>query len=116
MAINADIPIFRGEDVQLPITIVDEDDAPLDITAWSDLTFTIRRAYGEAELVKKTTADPAEMEITDAENGELVVTLTDDDTNELTALTHVYDLKRMDAGGEVVLLYGRVLVHAAATA
>lgn len=114
MAINTNIEIFRGNDIQLPITIIDDADDPVDISAWSDLAITIRRAYGERILVEKSTAGP-EMEITDPVNGLVTVILTDDDTNKLTAASHVYDVKRMDEGGEVTLLYGKITVHSVAT-
>ncbi len=99
---------FIGEDRTYEFTIYDGNSsgaAVVNITGFAfqwvllDSTRTV--------LVTKTVGSG--IMITDGSNGVLQVAIDDTDTDSLTAATtYYYELKRNDAGSEVVVAYGTV--------
>jgi len=102
MAIKTKISFFRGEDIILTVTVTDEN-----IAGWS-LSFSVAKGYGQTAAFTKTTAALGGIVRTDEANGEFEVTITDTDTDSLATGNYVWDVKRTDAGQEVVLAYGQL--------
>jgi hypothetical protein len=106
---------FRGEDKVLTITIDDGATPPvaLNITGWT-LAFTLRLTPESlTALLTKTTG--AGISLTDPLIGVLQVSIADTDTINLTPGKYAYDVKRMDAGAEAVLVYGTLTLLAEVT-
>ena len=101
MAIKTNISFFRGEDVTLAITVTDEL-----IAGWG-LAFSVAKGYGQIASFTKATGG-AGITITDGAAGEFEVTIADIDTDALATGNYVWDVKRTDAGQEVVLAYGQL--------
>lgn len=115
MSRKANCEIFRGEDKILSVT-VDDGETPavaVNITGWT-LSFTLRETTGSATaLLTKTTASG--ITITDPTAGVFQVSIEDVDTIALTPGKYAYDVKRMDAGAEAVLVYGTLTLLAEVT-
>lgn len=109
------ISIVRDQDLSLRFTM----DEVTSIASWA-VTFSVklRSATGTlgSALVTKTVGSG--VTLTDTTNGIITVTLADTDTSSLTlteALSagerYVWDLKRTDAGSEVVLARGDLVLE-----
>ena len=104
--ITADDKFFRGEDKVLKVTIDDGATPPVakDITTWT-LAFTLRRSAGAEEvLITKTSASG--ITITNGPGGLCQVAISDTDTASLVPGKYAYDVKRMTADAEAILVYG----------
>jgi hypothetical protein len=106
MSRKQNVSMFRGEDKVLSVTVDNGATPPVavNITGWT-LSFTLRLTAGDATaLVTKTTASG--ISLTAPLTGVLQVLLEDVDTVALSPGKYAYDVKRMDAGAEAVLVYG----------
>ena len=97
---------------RLTMTITDQDDATVDISA-VDLIFRIEDSTGDV-LVTKTSGDVAEIEKanpqTGATKGVCYVTLDEIDTDTLSG-RYLWELEGTDAGGTITLGYGAVYIR-----
>jgi hypothetical protein len=112
---------FIGEDVTLRVQVFKRDDStPEDLSGWTLITFTLKnKAADAAALFQKTVGsgiaivngDPTNYppEVTGA-SSVIEITITDTDTDGLTAGKKAYQCKRMDAGDETVVVLGTVEV------
>ena len=100
MATKTDISFFRGEDVTLAVTITGTI-----ITGWG-LSCSIGKGYGQTVAFTKTVGTG--IAITDGAGGKFEVSIADTDTDALSSGKYVWDIKRSDAGQEVVLCYGEL--------
>lgn len=75
----ADITIYQGNDVDLPITVRDPAGVAQDITGFS-ATFIIARHVDDTPAVSKATGGGG-IALTDPANGVLTVSLSDTDTD-----------------------------------
>ena len=111
--------VYIGQDVNFRFQVFKRDGTTVeDVSLFTLVTFTVRKNLGDADppVIEKTKAaaeitvkagDPANFpeEVAGA-NSVLEVTVTDVDTNLLSAGFYAYDIKRMDAGSEVPLTIG----------
>lgn len=97
-----DIYVEQGADWELIVTIYDNAGSPVDITG-ATAAMQIRDRPSGAIVAEPT------IEITDAENGEITLSLTATETAAISVMgatsrevaSYVYDLKVTHAGGEV---------------
>lgn len=112
MAHNYDLDASR--DYELNLTIVQEDGTtPLDLTGatirWALLG---RYSWSTTPLVQKTSADAAQIVITDAPAGEATVYINPADTVNLGGKACRYEVDVTDAlGNESTVLTGNVQVN-----
>lgn len=113
--------VYIGQDANFRFQIFKRDGTTIeDVSAFTDVTFTVRKALGDADppLIEKTksageitvkAADPTNFpeEVAGA-NSVLEVVVTDVDTNLLSPGFYAYDIKHMDAGSEVPLTIGTI--------
>lgn len=122
LAPDVPIELFTGTDRLLDVTVRTFDqtkvdgigDTVKDITGWA-LSFVLKRRKGDADvdaLLTKTTAGGG-VTIAGTFNADplvnsqrLTVAIADSDTDALTPGLAHYEVKRTDAGLEVVLVYG----------
>lgn len=117
MSVEAPIPIsdnfFIGEDRVLEFTVVDENDAAVDITSYA-LEWVLRRKRGSPSAdITKTTGSG--ITITDGPNGVCEVAIDDTDTLTLSPEQYFHTLRRTDDGLETVLSFGDLFLQQAAT-
>lgn len=90
-------PYFEGDAIDIELTVTDSAGDPLDL-AGTTLEFIVKRAAIDPDdeaVLTKTTADPAEIEVTDSLNGEATIYIQTDDTDG--ALTDPRSGRRADA-------------------
>lgn len=123
MAIRADISEaeewFTGEDRVLEFTVYKADNVtPQDISGW-DFSWFLKRGVSDpdvAAVLAKTNVgspSPAEIVIIDGPTGRVDVIIEADDTRELPAKRYHHELKRLDAGEELVESYGAAVLRRA---
>ena len=107
MAKEQNWTLHQGEDKVLRVVV-----ARTNITGWT-LAFAVAPAYGETASFTKTTTSG--IVLTDPTDGVFEVSITDTDTDSLPANDpedendyYVWDVKRSDAGEEVVLAWGKL--------
>lgn len=102
MAWNGEI--YQGNHKTLQLTITGTTD---DISGWT-IYFTVKRNESDPDseaLIAKSTADAAEIKVTDGPNQQAEIYLLPDDTRELAAGTYSYDVKVVtDAGNEYTVV------------
>lgn len=101
---------FTGEDKSLSCIIFQADgETRQDLTGWTGLSWLVKEDPDDEDedaLVTKTLGSG--ITVTDAVQGVVTVTVSDDDIAELEGETAYYhELKRTDDGLETVLLFGR---------
>lgn len=103
--------IIRSQDLSLRFVM----DRPRSISGWS-VTFQIRKRLGGTSVLTKTVGSG--IALTDTGRGVLTVSLAKADTSGLTLTSglasgegYVWDLKRTDAGANVVLARGELVLE-----
>lgn len=93
---------------------------PRDLTGWS-VSFTVRDALGGSAVLTKTVGGG--ITLTDPGQGVLTITLAKADTSGLTVSSalaagkgYVWDVKRTDAGSNLVLARGQLILEQEITA
>lgn len=88
----------QGQDVQLPITVVDSSGAAVDLTGAS-ARFAMARDESSTPVIDSAASpQTASIAITDASGGVLTVTLKDTDLDGLAG-DYYYECKVTDSGG-----------------
>lgn len=108
--------IIRAQDLTLKARL----SPPRDVTGWS-VTFQVRDALGGSSVLSKTVGSG--ITISDAGQGILSIALAKADTSGLTVSSslaagkgYVWDVKRTDAGSNVVLARGQLVLEQEVTA
>lgn len=108
--------LFTGKDKVLQFTVVDADDAVVDITGWTLRWALSKAADHRSVAVSKTTS--AGIALTDAANGVCQVTISAADTENLEGSDDPkwwHELSRTNSGNSDVLSYGSVVLRQSAT-
>lgn len=101
--IGGDNDLFKGEDKQLELNVVDADGAAVDITGWT-IKFIVRRTDVTAVMIEKTAVITGVFAPTNNPQ-RAVVTLTDTDLSIASGI-YKHSWKRTDDGAETVLARG----------
>jgi len=99
---------YLGEDKGLRITVYQDDGTTLqDITGWA-LSWLLKRSKTDADAAAVIPAKTvgAGIALTTPASGLCTVSITDTETDALTAGTYYHELKRTDPGNEAVLVTG----------
>jgi hypothetical protein len=96
--------MIRAQDLILQFTM----SQPTDITGWS-ITFAVLTALGGSTQISKTVGNG--IAITDAGRGVIQVTLAKNDTLGLPIQEYVWALKRTDAGNNLMLARGELVLE-----
>lgn len=119
MAATANIRFFRGEDIELDVTM---DPNPVGgVVGWA-ITFTLRKRLNQLPIiVTKTIGDG--VTITNGPAGQFSVLLASSDTAELeldstdddgnTVGVYFFDIQRTDPGSRRVITFGTVTLEQA---
>jgi len=102
------LSMAKGEDrdVDVAVKLRNEPDA----IDGDRLVWTVRD--GASTVFTKTTDDPAEIEVTDASEGEALIHILDSDTASIVATTRLdWELWLTRSGSDVQLAEGRLLVR-----
>ncbi len=105
--------LFIGEDRTLRFTVVDANDAAVDITGYA-LEWVMRERPG-SDMATLTKTTGSGITITDGPNGLCEVAIADANTLALDPGTYFHTLRRTDDGSETVLSFGDVILKQAAT-
>lgn len=109
MAERADpqsFPVASGEQVSLPITVRDNAKALVDLLGGSVVFQMARRPTGTPVIDSTASPATATAVLTDATNGLITVTITDEDT-EILIGDYYYECKFTDSSGrEAVVAWG----------
>jgi hypothetical protein len=98
------LEFIRSQD----LTLVGRFARPRDITGWS-ITFQVRDALGGTSRIVKTVGSG--ITLTDPGRGVIEIALAKADTQSLAIQSYVFDIKRTDAGANVVLAYGQLVLR-----
>ncbi len=104
MAPEQTIRMVRAQDLTLIFTMA----PPQDITGWA-ITFQVRDSLGGTIRITKTVGGG--ITITDAARGVIQIALSKGNTNTLTIQDYVWELRRKDAGNEVSLARGELILE-----
>ena len=110
--INQDFTMWAGETQRLVVTVYDCDDEVMDITG-SSISWIMQASILQGDpAIVKTTDDPAEIEITDGENGEFAIYLLPEDTENMGGWFY-HEALLVDADdNESVVVTGRARINA----
>src|SRR6185295_19810429 len=97
MAATANMSYYRGEDVDITVTM-----SPVeDITGWS-ITFTVRKTFNVLPILIQKSVGSG-ITITDGPNGVFVIHVDSADTANLDVGAYHFDIQRTDVGNLVEL-------------
>lgn len=99
LPVNA-VTIYRGSSATYKLTAVDADGKPLDLTGAS-VHFTVKRSLEDTlPVIRKSTANVAEAEITSPKGGIAKIYLVPADTKNLHECQYVFDVWTILASGK----------------
>lgn len=99
---------MSGDQLSLPITVLDNNDAVVDLTGGSAVFKMARRPTGTAIIDSTASPATATVALTDPTNGILTVTITDENTEALRG-DYYYECKFTDnTGREAVVARGYI--------
>lgn len=104
MARHRDRECFRGEDVELDVTVYVDDDSSVtdDITGWA-ISFELMTANNGTPILTASVGDGITLD--DPANGGLTISLSGDDLDR-TPRGYYYTISRTDVGSRRLLAYG----------
>ena len=94
MATYANIVIDQGADFEATISLEDENQDPFDLSGYN-VTGQVRRTY------KSATAYDFTVDVADAGNGQVTISMTAAETAAIKSGRYVYDVKATSSGGAV---------------
>jgi len=99
------IKMYKGDNEDIEITLVDENGDPIDLTG-SSITFTVKENVADEEPViqRKNEAaggDDSQIEMTDPANGIFEIHIIPENTSSLTAKGYAYDIQVILSSGKV---------------
>ena len=93
MSNSNEICVYGGDSATLLLEVVDEKDEVVDLTG-AFIAFTVKAFIDDTEhLTRKTTDDPAEIEITAPKAGEAKIKLTGLETENEDCKDYLYDVR-----------------------
>lgn len=96
------LEMIRGEDVTLQFVVTDQNGVTVNLSAWTDIKFTLRASVSTSALVTKSIVSGGisllSPQTTSTNTGRGEVTLDSADTLSLVAGTYYYDLLGVDDG------------------
>lgn len=98
------LELIRAQD----LTLVGRFAEPRDLTGWT-ITFQVRDSLGGTSRIVKTVG--AGITVRDAGRGVIEIALAKADTQSLAVQSYVFDIKRTNAGANVVLAYGQLILR-----
>jgi hypothetical protein len=113
---------YIGEDVKLRVQVFKRDDKTVeDLSTWTLYTFTLKDEAADSIALFQKTESPGGISVVNGDptnfpeevagaSSVFEITITDADTDGLTAGFKAYQLKRMDAGNEGIVVLGTVEV------
>ncbi|MBM4069628.1 MAG: hypothetical protein FJ271_11855 [Planctomycetes bacterium] len=104
MAPEQTIRIVRSQDLTLVFSMA----PPQEVTGWS-MRFQVRDSIGGTIRITKTVGSG--ITISDAGRGVCQVALAKADTQALDAQDYVWELRRYDAGNEISLARGQLILE-----
>lgn len=93
------VTMYRGDSRTLRVTVT-SGGSPVDLTGYS-IAFTVRPDEDADAVITKSSADPTEINITDAANGRLEIYLQPADTENLQLRSYDYDVEITSPTGVV---------------
>ena len=99
-----ELTLVRGDDKTYVVVVKNSLGVAVDLTS-STIKFTVKYNYNVADsaaTIQKTTADPAEISLTDPTNGEFEIYVLPADTQLVVPLAYVYDIQIDLASGKRV--------------
>lgn len=94
-----EILIYRGDNRTIPVTVTDDAGA-VNLTGAS-IRFSVKKRKKDTDyIIKKSEADPAEINVTDAINGLFEIYIVPDDTQDLSITTYYFDIEITDSTGK----------------
>jgi hypothetical protein len=113
MTLGGDGRLLMGEDKSIVVEVLDRDGVPVNVAGWTT-SLVITRTLTSAALLTLSGSVSGTYSATRASNTQRITfTMTDDQSDDLTAGAYFYSVKRTDAGAERVLLYGACKVEQA---
>ena len=102
---------FIGEDKTIEIDVVQSDGSTAQtMTGWA-LTWELKRSqFHSTVLISKTTASGISIGNGDGTDDRASITVADTDTEDLEPGTYYHQLRRSDAGSEVILSRGDAVI------
>jgi len=109
MNIGGNDDLFIGEDKNLDLEVLDDDDVPVNVTGWA-VTFDMReKPHSPTTMVSLTCSVEGTYSATRALNTQrLRAALTDDHTTKFEAGRYAYSFKLTTAGAETILAQGGI--------
>jgi hypothetical protein len=109
---RSDLEMFSGDDLDLVVTVVDEDEVVLDITTADPIRWRMSRLDSTtnfpsprgAAVVSKALASG--ITITSGISGILTIALDDVDTDDLRAGDYYHELEMVLSGARTTVMYG----------
>lgn len=99
LPVNA-ISVYRGASATFKLTVIDAEAKPLDMTA-STVYFTVKRDVSDVNpVIRKSSADISQIEITSLKGGIVKIYLVPDDTKNLRECQYVFDAWVVLASGK----------------
>ena len=95
MAEYVEIDIDQGTDFSLPLTLKNEDGSPKNVNGYTFKSHIKKSFYSEV-----TTAEFS-VDSTDASIGSIILTLSSNDTTDITPGRYVFDVKQIDTSNKV---------------
>jgi len=111
MAIRAEIRCFQREAVELPISIVDDAGAAIDITGYA-FSFVVRARFASVALFEVPAGDISI--VGSAADGLVNVTIISG-TLDVDPDVYEWELRRTDSANDAVLAYGSFYVRRSLT-
>lgn len=104
--VHQSFPVMSGDQLSLPITILDNDDAVVNLTNGTGI-FKMARSPAESAVIDSTTSPAtATIDISSPLQGLMTVTITDENTEALDG-DYYYEAKFVDSTGrEAVVARG----------
>jgi hypothetical protein len=107
---QVDYTMQQGDGKTLSITVLDDDENPVDLTS-ADITFVVSKAPGSVAQIVKVTPD--HIESADPETGVFTVPLDPEDTENMAAGAYYYEAEVIDSDGlSSTVLSGRFVLLA----
>ena len=107
--------MYRGDTRPIKVTLTDDDNVAVDLSAAGLVRFTVknklRDAIGDAVLAKSS-ADAAELLVTDDAAGKLEVYLEEVESEALEVRSYWYDVEAKLADGYIWTVRGNFVVEA----
>lgn len=115
VAQRQNVEIYRGDNRTFKIIAKDADGAVVNITGATAIFSVKKKLIDAAYIFQKTTANPAQISITEPTDGELEVYILPADTQEETPGDYEYDCQLTTSGNVYTIVIGRFKIHSEVT-